>query len=94
ELMDKCKEGDGNYGGVVSDLLDGRGEYIVEVIRGSYQDLDVRFFGGGHGERKGGMMGGLYFKGEREEFELSLFEVEYGKKFVRIEDEHVVGRVM
>ncbi|WP_260842717.1 YlmH/Sll1252 family protein, partial [Staphylococcus epidermidis] len=68
--------------------------YILEVIRRSYEDLDVRFFGGGDGERKRGMMGGLYFKGEGEEFELSLFEVQYGKKFVRIQHEQVVGRVM
>ena len=68
--------------------MDPRGQYILEVITRSYQDLHVTFFGGPHAERKRAIIAPLYFKPQPEDFELTLFELQYPKKFVTIQHQH------
>ena len=74
--------------------MDPRGQYILEVITRSYQDLHVTFFGGPHSERKRAIIAPLYFKPQPEDFELTLFELQYPKKFVTIQHQHVLGTLM
>ncbi|BEJ46537.1 RNA-binding protein [Staphylococcus epidermidis] len=74
--------------------MDPRGQYILEVITRSYQDLHVTFFGGPHAERKRAIIAPLYFKPQLEDFELTLFELQYPKKFVTIQHQHVLGTLM
>ena len=74
--------------------MDPRGQYILEVITRSYQDLHVTFFGGPHAERKRAIIAPLYFKPQPEDFELTLFELQYPKKFVTIQHQHVLGTLM
>ena len=74
--------------------MDPRGQYILEVITRSYQDLHVTFFGGPHEERKRAIIAPLYFKPQPEDFELTLFELQYPKKFVTIQHQHVLGTLM
>ncbi|ASJ93727.1 RNA-binding protein [Staphylococcus epidermidis] len=74
--------------------MDPRGQYILEVITRSYQDLHVTFFGGPHVERKRAIIAPLYFKPQPEDFELTLFELQYPKKFVTIQHQHVLGTLM
>ena len=69
--------------------MDPRGQYILEVITRSYQDLHVTFFGGPHA-----IIAPLYFKPQPEDFELTLFELQYPKKFVTIQHQHVLGTLM
>ena len=74
--------------------MDPRGQYILEVITRSYQDLHVTFFGGPHAERQRAIIAPLYFKPQPEDFELTLFELQYPKKFVTIQHQHVLGTLM
>lgn len=74
--------------------MDPRGQYILEVITRSYQDLHVTFFGGPHAERKRAIIAPFYFKPQPEDFELTLFEFQYPKKFVTIQHQHVLGTLM
>ncbi|MDU3984004.1 MAG: RNA-binding protein, partial [Staphylococcus epidermidis] len=39
QFIDKCKQADANYAPVLTHFLDPRGQYILEVITRSYQDL-------------------------------------------------------
>ena len=44
QLMDKCEQADSHYAPAYS-ILDPRGQYILEVIVGSYEDLNVTYNG-------------------------------------------------
>lgn len=45
QLMDKCEQADSHYAPVLTAFLDPRGQYILEVIVGSYEDLNVTYNG-------------------------------------------------
>lgn len=52
QLTDKCDQAEQHYAPVLTHFLDPRGQYILEVICGSYEDLNVSFYGGPNAERK------------------------------------------
>ena len=43
QLTDKCDQAEQHYAPVLTHFLDPRGQYILEVICGSYEDLNVSF---------------------------------------------------
>lgn len=46
QLTDKCDQAEQHYAPVLTHFLDPRGQYILEVICGSYEDLNVSFMAG------------------------------------------------
>lgn len=75
-------------------LLDPRGQYILNVVVGSFQDLEVTFYGGPYAERQRAIIAPDYFQPEVEDFEIILFEIDYPQKFVTLQHQHVLGTIM
>ena len=45
-------------------------------------------------QKENAIIAPLYFKPQPEDFELTLFELQYPKKFVTIQHQHVLGTLM
>lgn len=43
QLIDKCDQVEQQYAPILTNFLDPRGQYILEVISGSYEDMEVTF---------------------------------------------------
>ena len=82
------------YAPVLTSFLDPRGQYILNVIVGSFQDLEVTFYGGPFAERQRAIIAPEYFRPEAEDFEISLFEIDYPQKFVTLQHQHILGTIM
>jgi len=79
---------------VLTSFLDPRGQYILNVVVGSFQDLEVTFYGGPFAERQRAIIAPDYFQPEVEDFEIILFEIDYPQKFVTLQHQHVLGTIM
>ncbi|ARJ51621.1 RNA-binding protein [Staphylococcus lutrae] len=94
DLLDKVRQAEAQYAPVLTHFLDPRGQYILEVIVGSFNDLKVTFNGGSQVERCRAIIAPNYFEPTLEDFELSLIEIDYPAKFVTIQHPHVLGTLM
>ena len=79
---------------MLTSFLDPRGQYILNVIVGSFQDLEVTFYGGPFAERQRAIIAPDYFQPEVEDFEIILFEIDFPQKFVTLQHQHVLGTIM
>ncbi len=52
----------------------------MEVICGSYEDLNVSFYGGPNAERKRAIISPNYYEPKESDFELTLMEIDYPEK--------------
>ncbi|MDK8645123.1 RNA-binding protein [Staphylococcus condimenti] len=94
-LLDKVNQAERNYAPVLTNFLDPREQYILEVIVGSYPELNLSFYGGNSdSERKRAMIAPEYFSPKEEDFELVLLELEYPEKFATIDHRNVLGTLM
>ena len=93
-LIDKCEQAERHYSPVLTTFLDPRGQYILEVIVGSYEDLKVHFNGGPRAERQRAVIAPSYYEPDESDFELTLIEIHYPEKFVTIQHQHVLGTLM
>ncbi|MGY3481182.1 MULTISPECIES: YlmH family RNA-binding protein [Staphylococcus] len=94
QLIDKCFRANEQFAPVLTSFLDPRGQYILNVVVGSFQDLEVTFYGGPFAERKRAIIAPDYFQPEVEDFEIILFEIDYPQKFVTLQHQHVLGTIM
>ena len=94
QLMDKCNRANEQYAPILTPFLDPRGQYIISVIVGSYDDLEVTFFGGPYAERKRAIVAPDYLVPEEELFEIVLVEIDYPQKFVTLQHQHILGTIM
>ncbi|MBZ8171865.1 RNA-binding protein [Staphylococcus cohnii] len=94
QLIDKCYRANEQFAPVLTSFLDPRGQYILNVIIGSFQDLEVTFYGGPFAERQRAIIAPDYFQPEVEDFEIILFEIDYPQKFVTLQHQHVLGTIM
>ncbi len=79
----------------LTDFLDPREQQIVKTLIGRNGDIQAAFFGGGpNAERKRALIFPDYFQQSEEDFQISLFEIQYPSKFVSIEHRHVLGSLM
>lgn len=78
----------------MTSFLDPRGQYILEVIVGSFEDMKVRYFGGQSAERKRAIIAPSYFEPTEDDFEEVLIQINYPEKFVSIQHQHVLGTLM
>lgn len=94
QLIDKCYRANNQFAPVLTSFLDPRGQYILNVVVGSFQDLEVTFYGGPYAERQRAIIAPDYFQPEVEDFEIILFEIDYPQKFVTLQHQHVLGTIM
>jgi len=78
----------------LTSFLDPRGQYILEVIVGSFEDMKVSYFGGQSAERKRAIIAPSYFEPTEDDFEEVLIQINYPEKFVSIQHQHVLGTLM
>lgn len=78
----------------MTSFLDPRGQYILEVIVGSFEDMKVSYFGGQSAERKRAIISPSYFEPIEDDFEEVLIQINYPEKFVSIQHQHVLGTLM
>lgn len=78
----------------MTSFLDPRGQYILEVIVGSFEDMKVSYFGGQSSERKRAIIAPSYFEPTEDDFEEVLIQINYPEKFVSIQHQHVLGTLM
>lgn len=94
QFIDKCKQVEDQYAPVLTHFLDPRGQHILKVIVGSFEDINVYFEGGPHTERKRAIICPSYYEPTEEDFEISCIEIHYPEKFVTIQHQHVLGTLM
>ena len=78
----------------MTSFLDPRGQYILEVIVSSFEDMKVSYFGGQSAERKRAIIAPSYFEPTEDDFEEVLIQINYPEKFVSIQHQHVLGTLM
>ncbi|NRD78800.1 RNA-binding protein [Bacillus sp. BRMEA1] len=79
----------------LTDFLDPREQHILKLIVGENGDITSSFFGGiQEAERKRALIFPDYWTASEDDFQLSLFEIVYPKKFVTIEHPQVLGSLM
>lgn len=94
QLIDKCNRANDQYVPVLTAFLDPRGQYIMEVVAGSFGDLNVTYYGGPYAERKRAIIAPSYFEPTEEAFEIVLIDVDYPQKFVTLQHQHILGTIM
>lgn len=83
------------YVAKLTDFLDPRAQQIVRLVIGETSSIRCQFFGGvDSAERKRALIVPEYHIIEAEDFQISIFEIEYPKKFVTIEHPQVLGSLM
>ena len=84
-----------NYTGKLTDFLDPRQLFIVQSVIGKHEETKVKIFGGtDKAERKRAWIYPDYLEPTIADFQLTLLEVQYPSKFVRIEHRDVLGSLM
>jgi RNA-binding protein YlmH len=84
-----------NYVAKLTDFLDPRLQQIVHLIIGDSTDIRCHFFGGvENAERKRALLFPEYHIVDQNDYQVSILEVEYPKKFVTIEHREVLGSLM
>jgi RNA-binding protein YlmH len=83
------------YSPKLTDFLDPREQEIVRLVIGNDPEVKVSFFGGAsYVERRRALLYPEYFHPTQEDFELTLFEIKYPKKFVSLEHRQILGSLM
>ena len=84
-----------NYSPKLSDFLDPREQHILKMLIGEHGDVNYKLFGGTPDvERKRALIFPDYLPVTKDEFQISLFEIQYPAKFVTIEHRQVLGTLM
>jgi RNA-binding protein YlmH len=84
-----------SYAPKITDFLDPREQQIIKTIIGNHSEVKWALFGGSHAtERQRALLHPDYMEASIEEFQISLFELEYAKKFISIEHRQVLGSLM
>ncbi|WP_071395410.1 YlmH family RNA-binding protein [Bacillus tuaregi] len=83
------------YAPKLTDFLDPRQQQIVKKIVGQHMDVKWGFFGGSdHTERKRALLFPDYYQAEDSDYKISLYEVEYPRKFISIAHRDLLGSLM
>jgi RNA-binding protein YlmH len=79
----------------LTDFLDPREQHILKMLIGENGDVNFQFFGGSlNVERKRALIYPDYLITNEDDFQISLFEINYPTKFVSIEHRQVLGTLM
>jgi RNA-binding protein YlmH len=83
------------YAAKLTDFLDPREQQIVKLIVGDHSEIRCQFFGGSeHAERKRALILPEFYSYTDDDFGISIFEIEYPRKFISIEHRQVLGSIM
>lgn len=83
------------YSPHLTEFLDPRQQYIMEMLVGKRGEVKVSFYGGYHSaERKRALLYPDYFEPKQEDYELQLFEVQYPTKFAQLSHGKILGTLM
>ena len=83
------------YAPYLTEFLDPRQAYILETLVRQESDLKFQFWGGYEtAERRRCMIYPEYYEPTQEDFELSLFEVNYPQKFTNLSHGKVLGTLI
>ena len=99
EFIDQCLNWIGqvkdSYAPRLSDFLDPRQQEILTSLLGNDQDTFLQFNGGSdYAERKRALIYPDYYSPEPSDFNISLYDISYPKKFVTIEHRQILGTLM
>ena len=84
-----------SYAPKLTDFLDPRQQQIITTLLGQNDEVQIEFSGGVKGaERKRAFLFPDYYSPEQSDFQLSLFEIIYPKKFITLEHRQVLGTLM
>jgi RNA-binding protein YlmH len=79
----------------LTDFLDPREQHIMKVLIGEHSDVKCEFFGGEkNAERKRAILIPDYENVTKDDFQISLYEIDYPSKFITIEHPQVLGTLM
>lgn len=79
----------------LTDFLDPREQYIFRSIIGNHPDFNLQFFGGGEkAERKRAILAPYYEEISNNDFDITLLETSFPKKFIQITHRDVLGALM
>lgn len=83
------------YAPYLSDFLDPRQQYILEMLVGKKGEVKVHFYGGYEtAERKRALLSPEYFNPQQEDYEIQLYEIQYPIKFSELSHGKVLGTLM
>ncbi|MBA4537593.1 RNA-binding protein [Bacillus aquiflavi] len=83
------------YAQKLTDFLDPREQHILQAMIGTHSNVKWELFGGtDDSERKRALLYPEYLPIEKEDFHITLFQIDYPKKFISIEHRHVLGSLM
>ncbi|MFJ7856913.1 RNA-binding protein [Peribacillus sp. NPDC097206] len=84
-----------SYAPKLSDFLDPRQQEILTSLLGNKQDVLLQFHGGSDFvERKRALIYPDYYSPESSDFNISLYDISYPKKFVTLEHRQILGTLM
>ncbi|QOR68488.1 RNA-binding protein [Cytobacillus suaedae] len=83
------------YAAKITDFLDPREQEIVRAVIGNDSEVQVDFYGGHDStERNRALLYPEYFKPSVDDYQLSVFQIEYPSKFVTIDHRKILGSLM
>ena len=83
------------YSPKLTDFLDPREQEIVRAVIGKDFEVQIAFHGGApFVERKRAILYPEYYEPSEKDYELTLFEIHYPRKYVSIEHRQVLGTLM
>ncbi|MBS4198881.1 RNA-binding protein [Bacillus sp. FJAT-49732] len=83
------------YSEKLTDFLNPREQYILRSIIGENNEIKYIFFGGTENcERKRALIFPEYLQPSNEDFQITLYEIEYPKKFLNLDHRMVLGSLM
>lgn len=79
----------------LTDFLDPRQQEICKLIIGNNEDIGIGFHGGStKAERKRCLLYPPYLEPDKSDYELAYYELDYPKKFARLEHRQILGALM
>lgn len=84
-----------SYAPKLTDFLDPRQQFILQSVIGEGAEVRYGLFGGQERcERKRALLYPAYFEPEDKDFLVGLYEIEYPRKFIKLEHPMVLGSLM
>lgn len=84
-----------SYALKLTDFLDPREQQILKKVIGDSSEVHCHFFGGTeNAERQRAVIVPEYYTYDIEDYQITIFEIEYPKKFISIEHPQVLGTLM
>lgn len=92
QMQEALAQAASEYRPILTDFLDPRQRYIVDVLGGSVEGVRVLPFGGyPNAERQRALLAPDYFEATPADYELALLAINYPEKFATLDHSHILG---